>query len=137
MKNSRLSLTFALVSFFSFGNYANASFPVETTNSEVVEERVVETVMDGERATINDVVLQSDESKAANKNNLSSPAATDGIDDMWIALALWLVLGALAGHRWYAGKPVVFNILFILTAMGLGVWWLIDGIMILTGSFTE
>lgn len=66
-----------------------------------------------------------------------SPAVADGgADDTFIiTLLLWFFLGGIAGHRWYAHKPTGWNILFILTLGGLGIWWLIDGINILTGNF--
>ncbi len=66
---------------------------------------------------------------------LESPAATAASDDFIIALLLWFFLGGLAGHRWYLGSPVGWNILFILTLGGLGIWWIIDGIDILTRRY--
>jgi hypothetical protein len=52
-----------------------------------------------------------------------------------ILLLLWFFLGFLAGHRWYAGKPAGWNILFILTAGGCGVWAIVDLVNIITGNF--
>lgn len=66
---------------------------------------------------------------------LYSPAAAVAGDDQLIALLLWFFLGGLAGHRWYLGSPVGWNILFILTLGGLGIWWIIDGIDIITGNY--
>ncbi|MGO2294942.1 MAG: NINE protein [Psychroflexus halocasei] len=54
---------------------------------------------------------------------------------MSLKSTLWLVLGFLAGHRWYAGKPFWINILYIVTLDGLGVWAIIDVINILTDNF--
>lgn len=82
-------------------------------------------------------------------NNSSSEAtvveesvATSGFSDgdrsyynMWIAAALWLVAGGLAAHRWYARKPIGWNILFILTFGGLFIWALVDIINILMEKF--
>jgi len=52
------------------------------------------------------------------------------------ALILCLLLGSLGIHRFYAGR-IVTGILMILTLGGLGVWTLIDIIMIATGSFKD
>ena len=53
-----------------------------------------------------------------------------------IALILALLLGFLAAHRWYLGKPWYFNVLFIITLGGLGIWWIIDIVRIITGDLT-
>lgn len=66
---------------------------------------------------------------------LESPAAAVAGDDQIVALLLWFFLGGLAGHRWYLGSPVGWNILFILTLGGVGVWWIIDGIDIITKNY--
>jgi len=52
------------------------------------------------------------------------------------ALLLCVLLGALGIHRFYAGR-IVTGILMILTLGGLGIWTLIDLIMIATGSFKD
>lgn len=65
-----------------------------------------------------------------------SPAYSSKEDDTFIiTLLLWFFLGGLAGHRWYKEKPVGWNILFILTLGGLGIWWIVDGINILSKNF--
>ncbi len=51
-------------------------------------------------------------------------------------LLLLLFVGWLAAHRFYVGK-IGTAILFILTAGELGIWWLIDLIMLITGAFTD
>lgn len=56
-------------------------------------------------------------------------------EEDWILLALWFFLGGFAAHRWYAGKDVGWNILYILTAGGCGVWAIIDLIKILKRDF--
>ena len=52
------------------------------------------------------------------------------------ALVLILILGGLGAHRFYVGKPGT-AILFILTGGGFLIWWIIDLIAILNGSFTD
>ena len=53
-----------------------------------------------------------------------------------VVLLLCLFLGGLGIHRFYVGK-IGTGILMIVTFGGLGVWWLIDLIMIIIGKFTD
>jgi TM2 domain-containing membrane protein YozV len=52
------------------------------------------------------------------------------------ALLLCLFLGAIGVHRFYVGK-VGTGVAMIFTLGGLGIWILIDFIMIVVGSFTD
>jgi hypothetical protein len=65
----------------------------------------------------------------------SMTQAADSDREMWITVVLWFFLGAFAAHRWYRKKPTGWNILFILTEGGCGVWAIVDLINILTGKF--
>ena len=51
-------------------------------------------------------------------------------------LLLLLLLGGFGAHRFYVGKPGT-AILFIFTLGGLGLWSLVDLIMIIVGSFKD
>lgn len=55
--------------------------------------------------------------------------------DLTVGIILWFFLGWAAGHRWYYEKPVLYNILFIVTGGGLGVWWVIDLVNMIQGNF--
>jgi TM2 domain-containing membrane protein YozV len=53
-----------------------------------------------------------------------------------VALLFCLFLGVLGVHRFYVGK-IGTGILMVLTLGGLGIWALIDLILIAAGSFRD
>jgi len=112
-----MKIKFLLVILLFLGTYATsyASFPVE-------------------RAKVNETTVSNSISKANGTTTYVSPAAS-GDKDLTVGILLWLFLGWAAGHRWYYGKPVGWNILFILTAGGFLVWWIVDLINMIDGNF--
>jgi hypothetical protein len=52
------------------------------------------------------------------------------------ALVLCIFLGGIGVHRFYVGK-VGTGVAMIFTLGGLGIWWLVDFIMIAVGEFTD
>jgi len=55
---------------------------------------------------------------------------------MVVAALLCFFIGLIGVHRFYVGK-VGTGILMIVTLGGLGIWALVDLIMIITGSFKD
>jgi hypothetical protein len=115
---------------------AFASFPVNKKNVEKAIAKV-ETISTQavtlDANTAENVTMTKVTVDAANA--LSPAAAAGGDNEIIILLLLWFFLGLLAAHRWYAGKPAGWNVLFILTLGGFGIWALVDLINILTDNF--
>ena len=115
----KTKLFLTLLVFFVALTSSYASFPVE---------RTVKTEM---TTSTSETISTSDEDQVV----FTSPAVASG-KDKWVGVALWFFLGwPFAAHRWYYGKPVGWNILFILTIGGLGIWAVVDLINILTDNF--
>jgi len=51
-------------------------------------------------------------------------------------LILCLMLGVFGAHRFYTGK-VGTALLQLVTLGGLGIWALVDAVLLVTGSFTD
>ncbi|MBK1698980.1 TM2 domain-containing protein [Rhodovibrio salinarum] len=67
-------------------------------------------------------------------NPLAKPKQSE--KSMVPAALLCFFFGALGFHRFYVGK-IITGILMILTFGGLGIWALIDFVMIIVGSFKD
>lgn len=52
------------------------------------------------------------------------------------AFLLCFTLGVFGAHRFYAGK-IGTGLLQLFTLGGLGIWWLIDMILIIVGAFKD
>lgn len=62
---------------------------------------------------------------------------SDGSDkSRVVALVLAALLGVFGAHRFYVGK-IGTGILMLLTFGGMGIWYLVDVILIASGSFRD
>ena len=127
MKKIILSLAIAI---FLISGISYASFPVKKEDSKIETistSKEENSISKTEKSFIK--LSKKDTKKAA------TPNAPKVDEEFIITLLLWFFLGGLAAHRWYRGKPAGWNILFILTAGGCGVWAIVDLINILTRKF--
>ena len=56
--------------------------------------------------------------------------------DWMITLILAIFVGALGIDRFYTGS-ILLGVLKLFTLGGLGLWWLIDLIMLVTGNYKD
>ena len=126
MKNNFL---FLLCFMFLGMTLTQASFPVN-------KEKAVEAVkVASEKQMVEQAKeVQFDANFEVEASEAISPAVVADYNK-WVALAFLVFLGFAAAHRWYAGKPTGWNILFILTLGGLGIWAIVDLINILMDNF--
>ena len=127
MKKIILSLTIAA---FLISGVTFASFPVK--KEEVKIETLSKSKEENSVSKTEKSVMKL--SKKADKK-AAAPSAPAVDEEFIITLLLLLFLGGLAAHRWYRGKPAGWNILFILTGGGCGIWALVDLVNILTKKF--
>lgn len=109
----KLKLLLSIFVLSLAANMSYASFPVQRslTSAEVVA------------------------TEAEEGGDLFSPAALASQKSQGVALLLAIFLGFVAGHKWYLGSKWYWNLLFIVTGGGLGIWWIIDVIGIITGRY--
>ena len=65
-----------------------------------------------------------------------NPNTKNSVKSRFVALLLCWFLGTFGAHRFYVGK-IGTGIFMILTLGGLGIWSLIDLVIILVGSFRD
>ena len=113
---------------------AQASFPVEkeTKAKTELQQNTNQNAEDLKIIQQNDIEAATSNQAMADAEELLSPMSDQ---EMWITLALWFFLGVFAAHRWYRGKPTGWNILYILTGGGCGIWAIVDLVNILTKKF--
>ena len=84
---------------------------------------------------LRDRVITQEEFDSQKEKLLDSSTKTSSID--WLALfLLTFFVGVLGVHRFYVGK-IGTGFLMLLTLGGLGVWFLVDLILVVTGQFTN
>ncbi len=70
------------------------------------------------------------------KEKLLNSSATTSTTDWLTLFLLTFFVGVLGVHRFYVGK-IGTGFLMLLTLGGLGVWFLVDLILVVTGQFTN
>ena len=65
-----------------------------------------------------------------------SPHGQESPKSMLVLIILWFFFGVLGVHYFYAGR-VGIGILWLLTGGMLGIGWIVDIIVILTGQFKD
>ena len=84
---------------------------------------------------LKDRVITQEEFDLQKEKLLNSSITTSTTD--WLTLfLLTFFVGVLGVHRFYVGK-IGTGFLMLLTLGGLGVWFLVDLILVVTGQFTN
>lgn len=130
MKKIKIAILAAVASVVVSSTAVYASFPVKNESKNEIR---TEQVTNANETAIIKAQTKVLETKVKSANPTASASGMD--QELIITLLLWFFLGYLAAHRWYKGKPAGWNILYIITLGGCGIWALIDLINILTGKF--
>ena len=84
---------------------------------------------------LRDRVITQEDFDSQKEKLLDSSTKTNSID--WLALfLLTFFVGVLGVHRFYVGK-IGTGVLMLITLGGLGVWFLVDLLLVVTGQFTN
>ena len=84
---------------------------------------------------LRDRIISQEEFDLQKEKLLNSSSSVS--DSQWVVtLLLAFLLGVIGAHRFYVGKTGT-GILMLLTFGGIGIWLLIDLILIITGQFTN
>ena len=84
---------------------------------------------------LRDRVITQEEFDSQKEKLLDSSTKTNSID--WLALfLLTFFVGVLGVHRFYVGK-IGTGVLMLITLGGLGVWFVVDLVLVVTGQFTN
>lgn len=84
---------------------------------------------------LKDRVITQEEFDSQKEKLLKSNLSTNSSD--WLTLfLLTFFVGVLGVHRFYTGK-IGTGFLMLITLGGLGVWFLVDLILVVTGQFTN
>ena len=84
---------------------------------------------------LRELVITQEEFDSQKEKLLDSSTKTSSID--WLALfLLTFFVGVLGVHRFYVGK-IGTGVLMLITLGGLGVWFLVDLLLVVTGQFTN
>ena len=129
MKKINKVISILTVCFLLIGTGMFASFPVNKPTAVTNKEQKVSTTA---AKTTTETISATEATTISKALNTAKPS---GDNDLLITLLLWFFLGGLAAHRWYKGKPWGWNLLFIVTGGGCGIWAIVDLVNIIKGTF--